>query len=156
RWPVRPDPTRPGRLTVGPPERLPFHPADRSVAVSRDGRVIAQANYKSGGWVLHPDAPRPRRVEPGGCNWVSVSPDGRGVACGPHLTRVNVYEAATGRREWQSPADRQDHARFSPDGRWLVTRSDGGRAYRVGTWEPGPQLGPGTPWDVSPDSRLVV
>jgi hypothetical protein len=156
RWPVRPDPTRPGRLTVGPPERLPFHPADRSVATSADGRVIAQASFQSGGWVLHPDAPRPRRVEPLRCNWVSVSPDGRWVACGPHRHRVNVYEAATGRRVWQSPADRQDHARFSPDGRWLLTGSDGGRAYAVGTWEPGARLGPGVPWDVSPDSRLVV
>jgi serine/threonine protein kinase/WD40 repeat protein len=156
RWPVRPDPTRPGRLTVGPPERLPFNHADRSVATSRDGRVIAQASSQSGGWVLHPDAPQPRRVEPIRCSWVSVSPDGRWVACGPRNERVNVYEAATGRRVWQSPADHQDYSRFSPDGRWLVTDSDGGRAYRVGTWESGPQLGPGTPWDVSPDGRLVV
>jgi serine/threonine protein kinase/WD40 repeat protein len=156
RWPVRPDPTRPGRLTVGPPERLPFNPADRSVATSRDGRVIAQASFQSGGWVLHPDAPRPHRVEPIRCNFVSVSSDGRWVACAPHVHRVNVYEAATGRRAWQSPADYREYSRFSPDGRWLVTDGDGGRAYRVGTWESGPQLGPGTPWDVSPDSRLVV
>src|SRR5262249_1185393 len=54
RCPVRPDPTQRGRLTVGPPERLPGHPANRSVATSRDGRVIAQASYESGGWVLHP------------------------------------------------------------------------------------------------------
>jgi serine/threonine protein kinase/WD40 repeat protein len=156
RWPVRPDLTQRGRLTVGPPERLPFHPADRSVATSADGRVIAQASYQSGGWVLHPDAPRPRQVETVRCHWVSVSPDGRWVACGPHVERVNVYEAATGRRVWQSPIDRRAYSRFSPDGHWLVTDSDGGRAYRVGTWEPGRQLGPGTPWDVSPDSRLVV
>src|SRR5262249_5586393 len=36
------------------------------------------------------------------------------------------------------------------------TDNNGGRAYRVGTWEPGPELGVGLPWDISPDSRLVV
>jgi hypothetical protein len=87
---------------------------------------------------------------------VSVHPDGRWVAFGRHVNRVNVYEAATGRRVWQSPADRHDHCRFSMDGRWLVTDNEGGRAYSVGTWEPGPRLGPGIPWDVSPDGRLVV
>jgi WD40 repeat protein len=164
RWPVRPDPTRPGRLTVGPAERLPFYPGDYPIAASPDGQVIAQpmfAGYAmdqyAGGWILHPSAPQPRRVEPGtGMGRVAVGPDGRWVAFGHHNLRVNVYEAATGRRAWQSPADGHDYCRFSPDGRWLVTESDGGRAFAVGTWERGASLGPGRPWDVSPDSRLVV
>jgi serine/threonine protein kinase/tetratricopeptide (TPR) repeat protein/WD40 repeat protein len=165
RWPVGPDPTRPGRIRVGPPERLPFYPGDHVIAASRDGQVIAQAMFGAygmaqyaGGWILHPKAPQPRRVEAGvGMGWASVSPDGRWAAFGVHLHRVNVYEAATRRRAWQSPDDEgHDYCCFSRDGRWLVTDNDGGRAYRVGTWKPGPQLGAGKPWDVSPDGRLVV
>jgi WD40 repeat protein len=164
RWPVRPDSTRPGRLIVGPPERLPFHPGDKAIAASRGGQVIAQAMFAgygmqhyAGGWILHPNAPQPRRVEAGtGMEWVSVSPDGRWVAFGHHDTRVSVYEAATGQRVWQSPADHHSYCCFSRDGRWLVTDNDGGTAYAVGSWEAGARLGPGVPWDVSPDSRLVV
>jgi serine/threonine protein kinase/WD40 repeat protein len=156
RWSVRPDPTKPGRLIIGPPERLPFPSGDRSIAASRDGQVIAQTIYRSGGWVLHPRAPQARRVESEGSFWVSVSPDGCLVAFGGNMPHVNVYEAATGRRVWQSSTDDHCYCRFSRDGRWLVTDNDGVRAYRVGTWEPGPRLGPGTPWDISPDSRLVV
>jgi serine/threonine protein kinase/WD40 repeat protein len=157
RWAVRPDLTQPGRLTLGPPQRLPFPSGDRSVAASRDGRVIAQAIFGTGGgWVQSADAPQPRRLEPGGCNWCSVSLDGRWVAFGPHVLRVNVYEVATGRLAFQSPADEHAYCRFSPDGRWLLTENDGGRAYAVGTWEPGPRLGPGVPWDASPDGRVAV
>jgi WD40 repeat protein len=162
RWPVRPDPNRPGRLTVGPPERLPFNPGNRPIAASRDGKVIAQAMYGgygmapyAGGWVLHPSAPQARRIQGGSTACASVHPEGRLVAFGAFY-RVNVYEAATGRCVWQAPADRHYYCRFSSDGQWLVTDNDGGRAYAVGSWEPGPRLGPGIPWDVSPDARLVV
>jgi WD40 repeat protein len=157
RWPVQADATQPGRLAVGPAERLPLPPGQYAITGSRDGQVIAEATYGGGGWVMHRDAPQPRRLEPyPGLTYASVSPDGRLVAFGLNLTHVNVYEAATGRRVWQSPADRHCWCRFSPDGLWLMTANDGGRAYRVDTWEPGPRLGPGTPWDVSPDGRLVV
>jgi serine/threonine protein kinase/WD40 repeat protein len=164
RWPVRPDPARPDRLTIGPPERLPFHPGYFSIAASRDGKVIAQAMFNgygmspfAGGWVLHPNAPKPYRLEAGASiNSAGVSPDGHWVAFGQHNVRVHVYEAATGRRVWQSAADGHDNFRFSQDGRWLVTANDGGRVYRVGTWESGPQLGPGIPRDISSDGRLVV
>jgi serine/threonine protein kinase/WD40 repeat protein/tetratricopeptide (TPR) repeat protein len=164
RWPVRPDPNRPGRLIVGPPEKLPFRAGDRGIAASRDGQVIAQAMFNGygmwpygGGWILHPKAAKPLRAEARvSMNWAGVSPDGNWVAFGRHVNRVNVYEAATGRRVWQSPADRHDYCRFSPDGRWLVTENDGGRAYAVGTWKPGPRLGPGTPWDVSRDGLVVL
>jgi WD40 repeat protein len=164
RWPVQADPAGPGRLTLGPPERLPFPPGDIGVAASRDGRVIAQAMHTgfgmgayAGGWILYPDSPRPRWVEVGtGMRTCDVSPDGRWVAFGHHAHRVNVYEAETGRRVWQSPEDGGDSCRFSPDGRWLLTQNDGGRAYTVGTWEPGPRLGPGTPWDASADGLAVL
>jgi serine/threonine-protein kinase len=156
RWPVRPDPAQPDQLTVGPPELLTSPLNNCNVDVSRDGRVMAQANFRSGGWVLSPDSERPRHVETKGCSCVSVSPDGRWVACGPNFTRVNVYETATGRLAWQSPADGRYYCRFSRDGKWLLTHNDGGRSYASDTWEPGPRLGPGTPWDLSPDGRLAV
>jgi tetratricopeptide (TPR) repeat protein len=95
-------------------------------------------------------------VEAGrGVVWDTVSPDGRWVAFGLHEDRVNVYDAETGRRVWRSPAEQHNYCRFSPDGRWLVTDVDGGRLYAAGTWEPGPQLGPGTPWDVTSDLAVV-
>ncbi|HMF20136.1 MAG TPA: tetratricopeptide repeat protein, partial [Gemmataceae bacterium] len=85
----------------------------------------------------------------------SVSPDGRWVVFGgPHI-RLRVYDVATAQRVWQSPLSEGDRGRFSPDGRWLVTNTDGGRVYAVGTWEPGPQLGPGNPWDVTPELAVL-
>jgi hypothetical protein len=117
RWPVRPDPTRSGRWTVGPPERLPFFPGDRPIAASRDGRVVAQgmwAGYDmeryAGGWILHPNSPRPRWVGRGSSVFsTDVSPDGRWVAFSER-----VYDSVTGRRVWQG-AD-GDFCRFRPDG----------------------------------------
>jgi serine/threonine protein kinase/WD40 repeat protein len=161
-WPVRPDPARPGQFTIGPPERLPFKRGNRQIAASRDGKVIAQAMYDGygmpgSGWILNPKAAGPLEVEPrAGIVYASVHPDGRWVAFGLHTVRVGVYEAATGRTVWPSPADGHFYCRFSSDGRWLVSDADGGRAYAVDTWAPGPPLGPGTPWDVSPDGCLVV
>ena len=103
-----------------------------------------------------PDLTQARQIEKANMDWCDVSPDGRWVAFGVHTQQVNVYDAATGRGEWQSSADGHDYCRFSSNGRWLLTDNDGGRAYAVGTWKPGPRLGPGRPWDVSPDGRLVV
>jgi serine/threonine protein kinase/WD40 repeat protein len=165
RWPVRPDPTRSGRLTVGPAERLPFHPGNRAIATSQDRHVIAQAMFAgygmeefAGGWILHSNSPAPRRVDAGlSMHWCSVSPDGRWVAFARHDPyHIDIFDAASSQRVWHSPFDQHSYCRFSPDNRWLVTDLDGGRLYVAGTWEPGIRLGPGIPWDVSPDSRLVI
>jgi tetratricopeptide (TPR) repeat protein len=162
RWPVRSDPALPGRLVVGPPERLPFHGGIYPVSASQDGRVIAQAMFAgygmaahAGGWVLHPNSPTPRHVDPGASmNWTSVSPDGRWVAFGVNGGGVSVYDAATGARVCQPPANGYAH-RFSADGRWLLTTGDNGRLFAAGTWEPGPQLGPGEPWDTTPELAVL-
>ena len=159
RWPVRPDPTRPHRLFVGPPERLPFNPGTSEIAASHDGRVVAQSMWRgygmlpfAGGWILSPNSQKPRWVEPGwSAGKCDVSPDGRWAAFGA----LGAYETATGRRVWNCP-DGNSYCRFSADGRWLLTDSDGGRVYAVPTWELGPRFGPGCPWDLSPDGRLVV
>ena len=168
RWPVRPDPADAGRLIVGPPEQLPFQPGNRPISSSRDGRVIAQSMFNgygmsahAGGWILHPNSPTPRRVgAPLSMNFCSVSADGRWVAFSandPYLG--HVYDTATGQRVWQSPANnggKSDYYYgFSQDGRWLMTAQDGGRLYAAGTWTPGPQLGPGVPWDATSDLAVM-
>jgi tetratricopeptide (TPR) repeat protein/serine/threonine protein kinase/WD40 repeat protein len=164
RWPVRTDPSQPNRWTVGPPERLPFQSNDCPIAASQDGEVIAQCAWinrgdpSGGGWILHPNCPTPRCVEPGSKNFACcISPDGRLVAFTQDLLHpINVYETATRRRVWQSPANCGYKCCFSRDCRWLVTDVEGGRLYKVGTWEPGPQLGAGQPWDVTDDLAAFV
>jgi tetratricopeptide (TPR) repeat protein/WD40 repeat protein len=165
RRPVRSDAANPGRLKVGPPERLAFHPGHRDIAASHDGRVIAQCMWNgygmaefAGGWILHPTSPTPRRVAAGhSIGSCSVSPDGRWVGFGGPAFPLEVFDAASGQRVWQSPVVTEGglHGRFSPDGRWLATDVDGGRLYAAGTWEPGPQLGPGTPWDLTSDLAVL-
>jgi len=157
RWPLRRDPSKPARLIAGPPERLPLRPGDRGIATSSDGQVIAQAIFRGGGWKLGPNTKEPRRLEMDGCSIATVSPNGRWVAFDGHMENgPHVYEAATGRQAWKSPALKWGSGRFSRDGRWLLCSQDGGRSYAVDTWEPGPQLGPGIPWDASPDGLVVV
>jgi serine/threonine protein kinase/tetratricopeptide (TPR) repeat protein/WD40 repeat protein len=162
RWPVQAEGGS-GRFVLGPPERLPLHPGDAPLATSDDGGVIAQCMWNgygmsgySGGWILHATSPVPRRVRAGqsmgGC---SVSPDGHWVAFGgPHVP-LQVYDAATAEVVWQAAEPGHEHCRFSPDGRWLVTGLDGGQLLAVGSWEPGPQLGPGTPWDVTAELAIL-
>jgi serine/threonine protein kinase/WD40 repeat protein len=164
RWPVRPDRAAPARLLVGPPEKLPFNPGRSGIAASRDGRVIGQCMWTgygeqdfAGGWILHPNFSTPRRVEAGqtigNC---SVSPDGRWLTFSVHDYPIKVYDAATANCVWQSPrAEILSYCRFTPDGRWLVTGTDGGRLYAAGTWQPGLQLGPGTPWDVTSELAIL-
>jgi serine/threonine protein kinase/WD40 repeat protein/Tfp pilus assembly protein PilF len=168
RWPVRPDSADPGRLLVGPPERLPLNPGSHEIAASHDGRVIGQCMWAgygehafAGGWILHPNSPTPRRVDAGiSMDQCSVSPDGRWVAFGGPSDAagrplIHVYDAATAQRVWQCPVQDGEICRFSHDGRWLLTDTDGGRSYAVGTWEPGPHLGPGKPWDVTSDLAVL-
>jgi WD40 repeat protein/tRNA A-37 threonylcarbamoyl transferase component Bud32 len=158
RWPVPPDPASPGRLVLGAKEPLPF-PArgDRPIVTSRDGRVIVQATWGDGAWALHPGAGQARHLGPGAYNYVSVSPDGLWIACGHWHVGLDVFEAATGKCVWQSREDTAGYCRFSSDGRWLLAQGQGGgRAYAVPTWELGPVLGPGAPYDVSADGRLAV
>jgi hypothetical protein len=103
-----------------------------------------------GGWIVHPDDPKPRQVEPGaGVNRASVSPDGRWVAFGVNGGPISVFDPATGQRVWQSPGISPLSGRFTPDGRWLMTELDGGKLYAAGSWGPGPRLGPGKPWDAA-------
>jgi serine/threonine protein kinase/WD40 repeat protein len=160
---------RPVRLTTDgivfePQENLPFHIGDSPIAASRDGRVLAQAMFNGygmqayvGGWILHPDRPdEPRRVAAGqNVGDAAVSPDGRWVAFGVFNENVRVFEAATGRPAWQSPGGGH-RCLFTPDSRWLLTETDGGRPYSTDTWTAGPRLGPGRLDACSADGRTAV
>jgi tetratricopeptide (TPR) repeat protein/WD40 repeat protein len=176
RWPVQPlagatgvppvatkeTAVPPERLRVGPAERLPFHPGNREIAASADGQLIAQAMYSGygmqdpGGWVLHPKSPRLRQLNSEGVTSAGVSPDGRWVAFGTNQGGIRIHDAATGELVLRSPFKHGDFCRFNADGRWLVTEVDGGQVYEVGTWAPGPKLGPGTPWSATKDVVVMV
>jgi WD40 repeat protein len=157
RWPVRQDRANGDGLIVGPPERLPLKPGVYPIAANLDGQVIAKCFWlgygeEGGGWILHPNSPTPRCVNPNLAMWrCSVSPDGRWVAFGMANFGVDVCDAATKEVVWKARQGKSSHCRFTPDGRWLVTDVDGGRVYEVGTWAPGPLLGPGTPRDATAD-----
>jgi WD40 repeat protein/Flp pilus assembly protein TadD len=163
RWPVVTDSADPGRLVVGPPERLPLPPGS-ALGRSRDGRVIvtcsravsSQQAY-AGGYILHADRTnQPIRLDPGAdIGGIAVSPDGRWVVTVVHQTGLaKIWDARDGRLVKQLAERGAGSARFSPDGRWLSTDLDGGRLFAVGTWEPGPRLGgSGT---FSPDGRIVA
>jgi WD40 repeat protein len=93
----------------------------------------------------------------------AVSPDGRWLAGGNHENprgiRVRVWEVTTGREVATLPVAGLCRVGFSPDGRWLLTNGGGYRLWRVGTWEPGPSIGPeweGGDFAFARQSRLVA
>lgn len=164
RWPIRSDREAPGKLTLGPPEQLPFYPGNQAISTSRDGRVIAQAMWNgygmqeySGGWILHPNRPgRPARVAAGeAAGAVAVSPDGRLVAFGLQGDGlVRVFDTDSLQQVW-SVRD-ATRCQFTPDGRWLAADADGTRLYAAATGVPGLRLGTGLLQCLSNDGRMAV
>jgi hypothetical protein len=149
RWRVRPDPG--GKWLVGPPELLARLAPDGAIAQSRDGRVLAHANF-DGAVLWHRDRPgQPMHLGPhGDVRYIAVSPDGRWVATGSHNgTAVKVWEAETGKPvRTLLPDAGFCGVCFSPDGKWLATSGGGScRLWSTDTWEekPGPHLGQGLP-----------
>jgi WD40 repeat protein len=169
RWPVRPDPADPGRLRVGPPERL-SPVAGAGLAQSTDGRVLAvgadlfgAAAPYAGVWLYRPGRDGPLRLEAGqNVNHVAVSPDGRWVVAAVWPSPVRVWDAVTGRPAREMGGDGFCFSAFSPDGRWLITARDGGRLWRVGDriedWAEEPRVG--VPrlgsYAFAPDGRLLA
>ena len=161
RLPVREDPSAPGSVTIGPPERLLLHPGSRVVATSGDGAVVAQAmatGYEmapyAGPWLLLRDkGNRSWNLGPGQDTiCAAVSPDGRWAAFSPpDLLYDTVAEAAV-----PNPPPLGAAIRFSPDGKWLATSNADGRTFEVGTWKPGPRLGTGELTGFSPDGKIAL
>jgi serine/threonine protein kinase/WD40 repeat protein len=132
------------RIQIGPPRWLAAS-IDSGADASFDGRIRAvPQGYQT--LVLNRDQPG-RRIELGpqyDVRHCAVSPDGRWVAtCSwwqdGRSECVQVWEAATGRRIAGLALDGPSKAKFSSDGRWLVTETHGhgGQLWEVGTWQPG-------------------
>ena len=164
RWPIRPDPTAPGTVVIGPPERLGLVPFDNQSSMNRDGKVIAQvmmSGYvggpQAGGWLLNTSSREPaRNLHPGiQLGQTSVTPDGKWVMFGGSPGPVFVHDTETGKMVWSRPG-LHGQCQFSPDGKWLGTDMDNGRLFAVGTWQPGPQLGHGHLSCFSPDGTMAV
>jgi WD40 repeat protein/tRNA A-37 threonylcarbamoyl transferase component Bud32 len=136
RWPVgaRAD----GSWRIGPPARLASLRPGGQLARSRDGRVLASAQFQ-GAVVLHRDRlDAPIRLGPhADVRYIAVSPDGKWVVTGTHNgTAAKVWEADTGKLvQTLLPDHSSGRVEFSPDGKWLAT---GGRIrlWAVGSWQP--------------------
>ena len=156
RWPVRVEPSAPELLRIGPPQKLPVPGTTLQMACSRDGRVIASAQFQ-GSVAIHADRPdQPVRLGPhDDVRFVAVSPDGSTVASGSHNERgVKIWEARSGVFKKELPDDSMAVG-FSPDGKWLATHGAGLRLWAADSWQAGPQIGGGA-FAFSPDGRLLA
>jgi serine/threonine protein kinase/dipeptidyl aminopeptidase/acylaminoacyl peptidase len=161
RWPVQADPAATEVVRIGPPQKLPLPVTAANIARSQDGSVIA-ITQGDGGLVLHNDRPdRLVRLRPHyDVRTITVSPDGRLVATGSHSgLHVKVWEAETGNFLVELPMGALSFALFSPDGRWLATRGQGGcRLWAVDSWREGPAIDASmlAAFAFSPDSKLLA
>ncbi len=153
RWPVRLDTSR-GEFRIGPPRRFPLPAGSCAIDADRTGRIVAVAHSKNA-FVASPS--ETIRVGPlDDCRSIAISPDGRWLATGSHVTGgVQVRRVAdpTAVIELRSAEGARLH--FSPDGKWLMTGGAPCRLWRVGTWREALQLG-GDGLCFSADGRLVV
>ena len=154
-----------GTIHLGAPEKLPVPGVPLRIAQSRDGRVLASAQFQ-GAVVLHAD--QPDRLIPIGphpdVRYVAVSPDGQWVATGGfgHPGGAKVWEARTGKLEKDlSEVGTFCQVVFSPDGKCLLTCAGFTaqiRVWQVGSWAEVPFKEPlrGANPTFSPDGKLLV
>ncbi len=75
------------------------------------------------------------------CRYVAISRDGNLVATASHFgSKAKIWDAHKGDLLATIPVE-SSWAKFSPDGRWLATPVGARHLWKVGTWEPGPDLG---------------
>jgi serine/threonine protein kinase/WD40 repeat protein len=157
RWPIRREMKRAADesdrievVQVGPPQYLDVPGNWLYVGLSCDnrGRRLSAVDYPRGRViVLDPDHPGDRLVlEHPGVAGCALSPDGRWAET--HTARngkegIKIWDTSDGKPiGWKPPAG-EDFGFFTPDGRWLVTRTPGDaplRFWQVGSWQPGPAL----------------
>jgi serine/threonine protein kinase/WD40 repeat protein len=166
RWPTRTFPLlQDSPLRIGPPEALPFPLGGHTLAVTPDAAIMAKAmrainieEINKGVWLRFADRPfQFVRIE-SGTDIVSVdlSPDGQWLAVGQMAGNVRIWDIrpGSGFRQVKELTSSTGYCRFSPDGRWLFTHSEGGRLFRVGTWEAGPLVEGSASF--SPDGKLLA
>jgi eukaryotic-like serine/threonine-protein kinase len=167
-WPTRADPARPGSLSIGPPQPLDPDLQSRfteGASASSDGRVVAAPDGRFV-TVVHREQPG-RRLKLGpqfDVRFTAVSPDGRWVVTGSHWEdgRSNssrVWDATSGQQIHELALVGSTMAEFSPDSRWLMTRTWGAardsRLWEAGTWREVWRSDWGT-FAFSPDSQLLA
>ena len=169
-WPVRNDPRKPGRIQVGPPEKLALPPGANPMSVSGDGRIVVTSMYAgygeeefAGGWIQTTDRQTPFHVAAhDSLSSPTISADNRFVAFfskpyGGSTGLIQIYKTETGRLEHEFGVSGGMHfAQFTLDNRFLVTDCDGGQILTVGSWQLVRKLGNGQLCDVSPDSTLAL
>jgi serine/threonine protein kinase/WD40 repeat protein len=128
-----------GGVQVGPAQKLPVPPAFAMMAQSRDGRVLAAAQFEGAVVWLRDQGDRLIQLGPhDDVRFVAVSPDGEWVVTGSHgIPWVGkVWEVRTGKPVRDLPSARG--LCFSPDGKRLLTVSGLGirpiRRWDVATW----------------------
>jgi WD40 repeat protein len=148
RWPVTVE-AKTGKSRYGPPTLMLSKTCRDRHGSSTDAQVVAIPDYERGAVVFHRDSKHLLQLGPQqDVRNCAVSPDGRWVATGSHTldkgAGAKVWDARDGRPVHDLPVGGTCGVLFSPDGKWLLTTSDGPRLWAVGTWEEGPRLG-GTP-----------
>ena len=116
RWPIEFDGAAPTAVRVGPPQQLPLPAAAERIALSRDGLVMASAEF-AGALVWRRDQARPpiRLSDHKDTRFVAVSPDGRWVATGSHWgTKVKLWDARSGSFVQELPVETSPDVLFQP------------------------------------------
>ncbi len=141
RWPVTT--SVPGRMHLGPPEKLPVErpSSDNLVSANRDGSVVAAAQYDRVVILLRNQPGKLLILKPKEVirQQISVSPNGRWVATGAFANGpgdTHVWDAHSGNPVKTLGVGGSADVSFSPDGKWLyVAAANGRRFLRTGTWE---------------------
>jgi eukaryotic-like serine/threonine-protein kinase len=162
RWPLRADPVQRVHYTCGPPQSLLDINSLTEWSVSADAMTLAIPARQENVTLLVQRGNPARTIRLGPQRDVrhcAISPDGRWVATGCHLTLDDfgawVWSVADIKVIKKFPVPGLCHVSFSHDGKWLLTTGGGCRLWKVGSWDEGLRL-EGNAGCFSPDSKLLA